>query len=156
MLHETIELSAGRVRPSAGGWRETVERRSKIQCGKGFLAAAIPALMAANPSLSKTQAAGLASAAIAEAVADSSRPANDTARDVNRKPLETLAFAGVRPGDKIADYAALSNEYTSGPFHEGFGKASRTLWLSFMPSASGFGNLRIVFSHSHSTTYIRR
>jgi hypothetical protein len=98
MLHQTIELSAGRVQPSAAGWRETVERRSKIQCGKRFLAGAILALMAANPSLSKTQAAGLACAAIAEAVADSSRPANDTARDVNRKPLETLAFAGVRPG----------------------------------------------------------
>jgi predicted methyltransferase len=49
---------------------------------------------------------------IAAAVADSSRPATDTERDVNRKPLETLTFVGVKPGDKVADYAAGSGYFT--------------------------------------------
>ncbi len=49
---------------------------------------------------------------IAAAVADPSRPADDTARDVNRKPAETLAFIGVRPGDRIADYASGSGYFT--------------------------------------------
>jgi predicted methyltransferase len=41
----------------------------------------------------------------AAAVADTSRPAADTARDENRKPAETLAFARIKPGDAIADWA---------------------------------------------------
>lgn len=40
---------------------------------------------------------------IAAAVADSSRPEADKARDANRKPGETLAFTGVRPGAQIAE-----------------------------------------------------
>ena len=38
---------------------------------------------------------------IAAAVADKDRPAADTARDANRKPAEVLAFAEVRPGEKV-------------------------------------------------------
>jgi predicted methyltransferase len=95
MLHEPIELSAARA-----------------NAGKRLFAGAILALIAVNPSSSKTQTSGLPSAAVAEAVADSSRPASDTARDVNRKPLETLAFTGVKPGDKIADYAAGAGYFT--------------------------------------------
>ncbi|MGO9513345.1 MAG: class I SAM-dependent methyltransferase [Steroidobacteraceae bacterium] len=40
---------------------------------------------------------------IAAAVADPNRPPADRERDVNRKPAETLAFAGARPGDQIAE-----------------------------------------------------
>jgi predicted methyltransferase len=52
------------------------------------------------------------SGAVAAAVADSSRPATDIERDTQRKPAETLAFAGVKPGDKIADYAAGAGYFT--------------------------------------------
>lgn len=40
---------------------------------------------------------------IAAAVAQESRPAEDRARDDARKPAEMLAFAGVEPGDHVAD-----------------------------------------------------
>src|SRR5271169_1382103 len=40
---------------------------------------------------------------IAAAVADPNRPAADTERDTNRKPAEVLQFAGIKPGDKIAE-----------------------------------------------------
>jgi predicted methyltransferase len=40
---------------------------------------------------------------ITAAVADPARPAADRARDANRKPAECLTFAGVKPGDRIAD-----------------------------------------------------
>lgn len=33
----------------------------------------------------------------------SSRPERDTQRDVNRKPADVLAFAGVKPGDKVGE-----------------------------------------------------
>jgi predicted methyltransferase len=52
------------------------------------------------------------SSAVAAAVADTSRPATDTARDANRKPAETLAFTGVKPGDKVADYASGGGYFT--------------------------------------------
>jgi len=41
--------------------------------------------------------------AIAAAVADASRPAADKQRDANRKPQETLAFTGLKPGDQVAE-----------------------------------------------------
>jgi predicted methyltransferase len=40
---------------------------------------------------------------IAAAIADASRPQADRDRDANRKPAESLAFAGVKPGDRVAD-----------------------------------------------------
>jgi len=40
---------------------------------------------------------------LAAAVADPNRPAADKDRDANRKPVETLEFAGVMPGDQIAE-----------------------------------------------------
>jgi predicted methyltransferase len=52
------------------------------------------------------------SAAIQAAIADSSRPANDTAVDALRKPAETLDFAGVKPGDKIAELAPGAGYFT--------------------------------------------
>lgn len=60
------------------------------------------------------QAAGAAepNPAVAAAIADPARPASDTARDANRKPLEVLTFAGVKPGDQVADYAAGSGYFT--------------------------------------------
>ena len=44
------------------------------------------------------------SGSIAAAVADPARPATDTATDVNRKPAETLAFAGVKPGMVVGEF----------------------------------------------------
>jgi len=42
-------------------------------------------------------------APIAAAVAAADRPDADKARDANRKPAEMLVFAGVKPGQKIAE-----------------------------------------------------
>jgi len=52
------------------------------------------------------------SSAAAMAVADPSRPDSDTARDADRKPAQTLAFSGIKPGDKVADYVADSGYFT--------------------------------------------
>jgi len=97
MLHDPIELSATPIKTGAGG---------------RFLACVLLALTLCDPSSGKTTPADAAATAIADAVADSSRPASDTVRDVNRKPVETLAFTGVKPGDTIADYAAGAGYFT--------------------------------------------
>ena len=52
------------------------------------------------------------SKAIVAAVADSSRPAADTGRDANRRPAETLAFSGVKPGDKVLELAPGRGYFT--------------------------------------------
>ncbi len=48
-------------------------------------------------------AADAVPAAIAAAVADASRPSADKERDADRKPAEVVAFAGMKPGDKVMD-----------------------------------------------------
>lgn len=40
---------------------------------------------------------------VSAAIADSTRPAADTQRDADRKPAELIAFAGIKPGDQVAD-----------------------------------------------------
>jgi predicted methyltransferase len=52
------------------------------------------------------------SAALAAAVADSSRPDSDTIRDADRKPAQTLVFVGIKSGDKVADYVADAGYFT--------------------------------------------
>jgi predicted methyltransferase len=62
------------------------------------------AALAATVSLSGTGASAAAVPAnIAAAVADANRPDADKTRDANRKPAETLAFTGVKPGAQIAE-----------------------------------------------------
>jgi predicted methyltransferase len=50
--------------------------------------------------------------AVVAAVSSSDRPPGDVARDANRKPSETLAFAGIKPGDRVADFVANSGYFT--------------------------------------------
>lgn len=49
-------------------------------------------------------AAQKATPALTAALADASRPAEQKARDAARKPAEILAFAGIKPGQKVADF----------------------------------------------------
>jgi predicted methyltransferase len=55
-------------------------------------------LLTAMPALAQAP-----SAAINAAVADAVRTDADKAVDAMRKPAETIAFAGVKPGDKVAE-----------------------------------------------------
>lgn len=51
-------------------------------------------------------------AAVSAAVADSGRPKADTDRDAGRKPAESVAFAGIKKGDKVADLLAGGGYFT--------------------------------------------
>ena len=67
-----------------------------------------PRVLAAALAATLMLTAACASAAsipdnIAAAVADSSRPDADKTRDADRKPAETLAFTGVKPGAQVAE-----------------------------------------------------
>ena len=50
--------------------------------------------------------------AITAALADASRPAEHRERDTARKPAELLAFAGIKPGHKVADFVMGGGYWT--------------------------------------------
>ena len=71
-----------------------------------FAAVAAAVLLSyATPALTQ-QAASTASvpANIAGAIADTNRPQTDKDLDARRKPAELLAFAGIKPGDKVLEF----------------------------------------------------
>jgi predicted methyltransferase len=70
---------------------------------KSIARSAIAALAISGMFASASLAADAVPAYIQAAVADASRPAGDKARDANRKPAESVAFAGVKPGDKVGE-----------------------------------------------------
>lgn len=72
----------------------------------GFLAVALTATLNTSPARA-AKADG-----IAAAVADPGRPEADRQRDSNRKPVETLEFAGVKPGDQVAELLPGSGYFT--------------------------------------------
>src|SRR6266566_3118870 len=49
---------------------------------------------------------------VASAIADPARPAQQVARDADRKPGALLAFAGVKPGDRVADFMSGGAYFT--------------------------------------------
>lgn len=49
---------------------------------------------------------------VAAAVSSSDRPATDTARDALRKPEALITFAGIKPGDRVADIIPGSGYFT--------------------------------------------
>src|SRR5258708_12181383 len=68
-----------------------MNRAIRLMAGAALLASSAPVLAAAPAGQMKA------------AVADSKRPAADTARDENRKPADMLAFAGIGPGKVVVD-----------------------------------------------------
>ena len=62
-----------------------------------LFAAALGAAIVAQPGSAQVPAY------ISAAVAASDRPAEDVARDADRKPAALVAFAGIKPGDTVAD-----------------------------------------------------
>lgn len=68
-------------------------------------------IMAASLTSAAVHAAAVP-ATISAAVADPARPAADTDRDADRKPAETLAFAGVKPGEQVVDFFPGTGYFT--------------------------------------------
>ena len=58
------------------------------------------------------------------AVADTARPAADTARDENRKPADMLAFGGIGPGKVVVDLLP-GGGYFTGIFAKAGGAGGR-------------------------------
>jgi predicted methyltransferase len=59
-----------------------------------------------------TGSATTTAATVTSAIADPRRPAEQVKLDANRKPAATLAFAGVKAGDQLADVMAGNGYFT--------------------------------------------
>ena len=77
-----------------------------------FLKAAATLAAVLTFSITDAQAAGGIPKPVAAAVADSARPDADRKRDADRKPDESIAFAGLKPGEKVADLLPGSGYFT--------------------------------------------
>ena len=88
------------LRRKKSQWRRTLFICMALTMGAGILLT------------SENLAADVPAEVITAAITDVSRPSTDTVRDVNRKPAEVLQFAGLKTGDKIADYAAGAGYFT--------------------------------------------
>ena len=76
---------------------------------------AVPALAAVlviGPTLCADAADAPATVAINAALTDTGRPPDDMARDVLRKPADILAFSGIKPGMRIAEFSPGNGYYT--------------------------------------------
>jgi predicted methyltransferase len=71
------------------------------------------ALIAALAAAGLCEARGIATPAyVTAAVSDTARPEADTKRDADRHPALTLAYAGVKPGDQVAELAPGGGYFT--------------------------------------------
>jgi predicted methyltransferase len=77
-----------------------------LSLAAGTLAAALALLM------TDAQAASAIPNYITAAVADPARPDTDRKRDADRKPGESVAFSGLKPGQKVADLLPGSGYFT--------------------------------------------
>jgi predicted methyltransferase len=69
-------------------------------------------ILAVGLTSAVSYAADKVSAEISAAVADPGRPAADKDRDANRKPAETLAFAGAKSGQQVVDFLPGGGYFT--------------------------------------------
>jgi predicted methyltransferase len=69
---------------------------------------------------------------IAAAVSNPNRSATDRERDANRKPAEVIAFAGIKPGDKVADFMPGRGYFTT-IFCKAVGDAGHVYAISVPP-----------------------
>src|SRR3546814_9711169 len=104
----------------------------------------IAALLLACPIAVNADAGGKTAS---PAIADSARPAEDIARDAQRKPAELMTLAGVHEGAKIAELAPGGGYYTRllslavGPEGHVFADSSRPVpavgaWAADPPQVS--------------------
>jgi len=133
---------------------------------KLHFAVALIAVFALASSAQGQRAAG-PSRAILAAVADPTRPAEDAARDGGRHPAEIVAFAGVRPGDRIVELAPGGGYYTRilarsvGPrghvyavVSPGFAARPESM-AHFQRVVAGYPNVEIVVSDLRALTMAR-
>lgn len=100
-----------------------------------ILAAALTSVVLCGAALAATPAVPTY---VTASIGDAARPEADTARDVNRKPADVLAFAGLKPGDKIVELQPGRGYYTR-LLCKVVGASGHIHAVSFMPNMAARG-----------------
>lgn len=87
-------------------------------------------VLIALSTTSRADTPALTATALAEAIADARRPIEQVKQDAARRPDLVVAFAGVKPGDRIADFMP-GNAYFTRIFSDLVGPAGRV--YAFVP-----------------------
>lgn len=98
---------------------------------KSTLIVTLALLLLALTAWAAAEAVAPVPAYVAAAVADTARPAQQVELDALRKPAELIAFAGVKPGDRIADFMS-GNAYFTRIFSRLVGPTGRV--YAFLPA----------------------
>ena len=124
--------------------------------------ACVLALALALPASIPAMATDAAPQFLLTAVADKSRPDADTQRDAERKPAETMAFAGVKPGDTVVELIPGGGYFTRllskavGPKGHVYavvpaphpdaapGSPDRSLGIKAIAAEAGYGNVSLL------------
>jgi predicted methyltransferase len=77
-----------------------------------FTVGAMALVLAGHAGYGVAQQSGTDAAAVAAAVADPARPQADRDRDADRKPAEVIAFAGIKPGSRVAEFSPGGGYFT--------------------------------------------
>jgi len=112
-----------------------------VACASPLAAQSPPAITARSPH-------------IVAAVASSARPDADRVRDADRKPAQMLAFAGIAPGQRVADFIPGGGYFTR-IFSEAVGAGGKVVALlpppnpqrpddAFRAVAAEYANVEIV------------
>jgi predicted methyltransferase len=88
-----------------------INRRLALAAAVMALAFGAPALAAKDSTIYNPKIPPIPDY-IAKAVADTSRAEKQRIRDPNRKPAETLALVGLKPGDRVIELASFGQYYT--------------------------------------------
>jgi len=110
--------------------------RRTVTLAAAALALALPALTAADARPARAQKAPAINAELAAAAADKRRDP-DRARDVYRKPDQTLAFFEIAPDMKVGEYAP-GGEWYSRMLGLYLGPRGRLVGLYFDPTSGAF------------------
>ena len=73
---------------------------------------------------------------IRAAIEDPDRPAQQRARDVNRKPAELLMLSGIKPGERVVEFASFGQYFTS--FLAGIAGAHGRVFMYDLPYTDRF------------------
>src|SRR5512139_592635 len=85
-----------------------------LVAGLAFTGATVAAEPAAPQALPKPYVIqGNVPKYVRDAVESKDRPAAMTARDADRKPAELLALSGVKPGDRVVEFASFGQYFTT-------------------------------------------
>jgi predicted methyltransferase len=93
-----------------------IPRTLAIVCSLAVLGAASGWAVAADPEAAVAPEYAVPAgtpAYVRSAIESPARPADQKARDANRKPAELLTLSGIKPGDHVVEFASFGQYFTS-------------------------------------------